>query len=636
MVTALLIQLPIPHLGFGSKTANIPLAAACLKQAADAAVRASIEIIPESVASSLGDAALEQVILAREPDIVGFSVFNWNLHRSLDLARKLKKSTGTSIIFGGPEITPDNPLIDRESVDMCVFGEGEMVFIDLLRTYPNWSAGEITARPDPGYASRQSPYLAGLLDPEIDGMIYLETQRGCIHHCGFCYYNKSRQKTVVSDDDHVIDGIRWALRNGIKEISIIDPSFDSRPGLRALLDRIALLNADRALSLNAEIRAETVDADLARRFAAAGFTFFEIGLQSTNPRALDIMRRKTDLNRFLKGTRLLMQQGIVPRIDLIVGLPGDNPEGFCHSLEFISGNHLAGDVQVFPLSVLPGTDFRRRSRELGLEFAMSPPYTVVRTPSFSPDDIFRCFDMAETVFDVSLFPPPGLDLAFTGPGDADGVDIMVRTNGINCIRKVVLDRYRTLAEINAVAGRLTFPYQVVVSRAIKDPEFLPMVLNRLSSENPHTPFEVIFLEPEIAPDVARLLSAINLRRPHYLDIYNRYQFPTPGNRAILFTLVSNQPELFFTGEMQRQVYWWRHQTLPETVDLEALARFDGILLDPGAPTAALRNWQDRMAGINEELPYISFSEIGLQERWVRLIARENEGEADALLPTGGY
>ena len=69
---------------------------------------------------------------------------------------------------------------------------------------------------------------------------------------------------------------------------------------------------------------------------------------------------------------LLEKRGIVPAIDLIVGLPGDDLQGFSRSAGFVVENELQDDVQVFPLSVLPGTDFRLRSNELGLRFEKSP------------------------------------------------------------------------------------------------------------------------------------------------------------------------------------------------------------------------------------------------------------------------
>lgn len=63
MPDMLLIQLPVPQTAFDLQTANIPFGAACLKQAADGCLQHAsnpigIGILPESLASYLGDAAL--------------------------------------------------------------------------------------------------------------------------------------------------------------------------------------------------------------------------------------------------------------------------------------------------------------------------------------------------------------------------------------------------------------------------------------------------------------------------------------------------------------------------------------------------------------------------------------------------
>jgi hypothetical protein len=191
---------------------------------------------------------------------------------------------------------------------------------------------------------------------------------------------------------------------------------NARPRLRRLLKQIIAINEKGKLAISSEIRAETIDAELADLFAAAGFSSFEIGLQSTNAAALRIMNRPTDLRRFVKGARLLKERDMLPRIDLIAGLPGDDLENFASSVDFVARNGLQDDVQIFPLAVLPGTDFRARHRQLGLRFESSPPYYVIETPTFSNEDLLLAFDYAEVRLDVGLFPFPHLDVSWRSHG----------------------------------------------------------------------------------------------------------------------------------------------------------------------------------------------------------------------------
>ena len=108
MPRALLLQLPIPQLNYGRQTGNIPLGAACLKQAVSDIPEAEVAILPESIVSYLGDGALLDKIRAQQPEIIGFSVCCWNLQRSLYLAEKIKEFHHCRIVFGGREVAPDN------------------------------------------------------------------------------------------------------------------------------------------------------------------------------------------------------------------------------------------------------------------------------------------------------------------------------------------------------------------------------------------------------------------------------------------------------------------------------------------------------------------------------------------------
>jgi len=621
MVRVLLLQLPVPRLNYGVQTGNIPLGAACLKQAAGSLHNVQVDILPESMASYLSDAALIEVIVGCKPDIVGFTIYCWNLERSLYFAEKLKTRYGPRIIFGGSEITPDNRQMLSRAVDFYVYGEGEAIFLKLLENPASWHKKSSMEPAGALFSQSPSPYLQNLLEPEIENVMLLETQRGCLYRCGYCYYNKSHVGLSFAAETHLLQGVQWALDHRIKELYLLDPSLNSHPGLKDLLRKISKINKDRHLEIISEIRAEAVDEELADLFAAAGFSWFEIGLQSTNPRALKIMNRHTRLNGFARGAKLLKQRGIVPAIDLIVGLPGDDLRGVIHSVEFVIENNLADDLQVFPLSVLPGTDFRLNSNELGLRYDPSPPYTLIESATFSADDMLLAFDHAEARFDVVLFPMPDLDVSWKFGKARNRVipeDIAVRIGNESFIAKLQLNARRSPLELAYLARRLTQPYQIFIHSGLSDPDFVQKAVGVLSAANPFTPFEIVFLEPGQLPHTPSILSAAKLQRPHFLDQDLRYLLPRKGNRAVLFTLVSQDARLRFNRDMERQVFWWKENRLPEMADLSPLSDLDGILIEADGSDTETEAWQDRFAGRAEELPFISFADVWLQRRWLML------------------
>ncbi|MEW6265786.1 MAG: cobalamin-dependent protein [Thermodesulfobacteriota bacterium] len=175
MRRVLLLQLPLPQLNYSRQTGNVPLAAACLKLATIDLSDVQIDILPESAVTYLGGAALFDLVLRYQADIIGFSVYSWNLKRSLYFAGTLKEASQPRIIFGGPEITPDNQAAAVPCVDFRVYGEGEAALVRLLQDQEFRRRKSASLPADNFFRTSRSPYLEGWLEPEIENMVLLET-----------------------------------------------------------------------------------------------------------------------------------------------------------------------------------------------------------------------------------------------------------------------------------------------------------------------------------------------------------------------------------------------------------------------------------------------------------------------------
>ena len=66
-------------------------------------------------------------------------------------------------------------------------------------------------------------------------------------------------------------------------------------------------------------------------------------------------------------------------------------------------------LQVFNLSVLPGTAFRQTAVELGLEYQPRPPYYVLKTPTLELDDLYMLMEEAQDVFGIIFDALPTAD-----------------------------------------------------------------------------------------------------------------------------------------------------------------------------------------------------------------------------------
>ncbi|HEV8058435.1 MAG TPA: radical SAM protein, partial [Gemmataceae bacterium] len=143
----------------------------------------------------------------------------------------------------------------------------------------------------------------------------------------------------------------------------------------------------------------------------ANFTEVEIGLQSIDPEAQEKMDRKNNLRAFERGVRAIMDEGIHVKVDLIVGLPGDTVESVRRGMKYLRSEKLYSDMQVFNLSILPGTAFRLEAEQLGLRFQPRPPYYVLSTPTLRTEELYQLMDEAREIFELEFDaqPPPILE-----------------------------------------------------------------------------------------------------------------------------------------------------------------------------------------------------------------------------------
>jgi len=420
---AILLQLPVQTHDYLYSRENVPLALGYLTACARSALpQVDVTIASQEIMSYGGDARILHWLEGEAPDLIGLSVTVWNLERTLHLCRELKKRLpGSFLLLGGPEVTGDNEyLLERGGFDAGVAGEGEETFVALLdallrgrspRTIPGLllREGESWAFTPPRALVEHldgipSPYLAGILEPSFLNSVFLETVRGCPHRCAYCYYHKSYPRVRTFALDRIQRELCWALERGVKDVTIIDPCFARRPHLRELLEMMAEVNSGRRFRVQCELNAEDLHGDLVRLLARAGVNSVEVGLQTTNPRALEVIHRRFSQEGFLTGVKLLRGAGIRAVVDIIVGLPADTLDDVKRSVDFLVEHEAFDDLQLYPLSLLPGTELRQRASDLGLRYRRKPPYYVLETGQMTRDEIREAFVYGEEAVGEDLFP----------------------------------------------------------------------------------------------------------------------------------------------------------------------------------------------------------------------------------------
>jgi hypothetical protein len=295
---------------------------------------------------------------------------------------------------------------------------------------------------------------------------------------------------------------------------LLDPTLNQRKDFADFLRLLAAGNPGQGFRYFGELRAEGIAAETAVLLRQANFTEVEVGLQSVGPQAMSLMARNNNLRSFERGVRAMLREGIKVKVDLIVGLPGDTEESIRGGMRYLREEGLYSDVQVFQLSVLPGTAFRHEAAALGLTFQSRPPYYVLRTPTLGSSDIMGLMQEAQEFFEVEFDAPPPLVL--TSPAKS------------GLIQKWVVDLEAPNYSAPAGPRAQAFTLWLRSKNFLRSHPRATAVIKVLLNDDPFTTLQVV-LEPKTngeaqvqhtidAATVCALMEACQ-EQPTYLDKY---------------------------------------------------------------------------------------------------------------------
>ena len=349
-------------------------------------------------------------IIAEEADLVAFSCYIWNVELVTRIAADLKKvCPETLLVAGGPEVaySSEEFLRKNSAFDFVVCGEGEKTwqeFLSLLARKGPSSDQEITFPSGLTYRHKTaivaaqdrepienlddipSPFALDLVDT-TKPLVYYETSRGCPFSCAFCL--SSREKGVRSFSmERISSDIRHLIRKEVQVVKLVDRTFNYDAARANEIWNFVLAH-NRSSTFHFEIAADLLTEENFRTLSRVptGMFRFEIGVQAIGKETLSRVNRKSDPDRLLANVKRLREEtGVTLHLDLVAGLPGENFNGFLASLErlFPANPH---HIQVEPLKVLKGSPMVDIALREEYAFSPTPPYTILRTPDLSFDEI---------------------------------------------------------------------------------------------------------------------------------------------------------------------------------------------------------------------------------------------------------
>ena len=356
-------------------------------------------------------------IYKRQPDVVAFSCYIWNIEMVLELVELLNRVLpGTDIWLGGPEVSYDarTCLVNYPHVKGIMRGEGEETFLELMAyyhkeqgaflekilglTFRDVSGAVVENPPRPVMDMSRIPFVYDDLGHFKNKIIYYESSRGCPFSCSYCLSSIDK-KVRFRDMEMVKAELLHFIKAGIPQVKFVDRTFNCSH-LRAREIWTFLRDNDLGrTNFHFEVAADLMDDESLEilKTLRPGLIQLEIGVQSTCPETIHEIRRTMDFGKVSQVVgRINEGHNIHQHLDLIAGLPYENLERFRKSFDDVYALR-PDQLQLGFLKVLKGSYMHERRQAYGLIHTPKAPYEVLSTQWMDYGEIIHLKSVEEMV-----------------------------------------------------------------------------------------------------------------------------------------------------------------------------------------------------------------------------------------------
>ncbi|OQD58685.1 putative oxidoreductase [Methanobrevibacter arboriphilus JCM 13429 = DSM 1125] len=307
----------------------------------------------------LGNDKILKVVSKIDPMVVGLTATTATINNALEYVKNIKRVLPNVLsVIGGPHTTfvPEETLIDEESLDVVVIGEGEETFVDLVEAFIKTQYKKLSKvkgiafrdedkvrmngfRPlikdldsIPFPARHLVPFKSYELSGQSGGMI---TSRGCVFGCNYCSSSLIMGKKFrTRSPENVVDEVEeLVFKYGLEDIAFLDDIFmlDKRRAIK-ICDEIKERGID--LKFVASSRVDTVNKSLLESLTNSGMKTLYYGVESGSQRVLDLMGKNITLNQTEKAFKIAKDVGVDVIGSFILGYPGETVEEMNDTIDF--------------------------------------------------------------------------------------------------------------------------------------------------------------------------------------------------------------------------------------------------------------------------------------------------------------
>jgi anaerobic magnesium-protoporphyrin IX monomethyl ester cyclase len=327
-------------------------------------------------------------------EVIGFSgMFSgeWPIYR--DLINQVRRKFPYALFVGGGEhftSLPEYSLRDCPALDICVLGEGEQTFYNLLEAYTtkrDFKELEGVAFIDSSntfFGSKEAPPRIRKIDeigwpywPEnylekfwSAGKSYGVTterdmpflvSRGCPYRCTFCSSPQMwTTRYILRDVEDAIKEIKFYIKKyNITSLQFYDlTAITKKSWIVEFCRRMIEEKINIKWSLPSGTRSEVLDREVLELLSKTGCNYLVYAPESASPETLVQIKKKIHLSQMEESIFEAKRQKIVVRTNLIIGFPHETWVDIFKTLAFGVKMAVKGvdEVPVFIFSPYPGTE----------------------------------------------------------------------------------------------------------------------------------------------------------------------------------------------------------------------------------------------------------------------------------------
>lgn len=311
----------------------------------------------DAMTDNLDDEALASRLTALKPDLVGVTAITPSIYAAEDALKTVRKACPDAVtVLGGVHATfmYKQVLSEAPWIDVIVRGEGEEIFVNLLRAVAEgrWPTDRHAIKGlafldgEKIVATQAAPTVKDLdaIDPDwaiLDWSKYRYTPlgvrvaipnlaRGCPFTCSFCSQWKFWRDYRVRDPKRVADEIERLVNDhqvGFFILADEEPTINRKKFVQFCEELIARGLPDKVKwGINTRVTDIMRDKDLLPLYRRAGLVHVSLGTEAAAQMKLDQFNKETTVADNKEAIRLLREADIFTEAQFIVGLDNETAE----------------------------------------------------------------------------------------------------------------------------------------------------------------------------------------------------------------------------------------------------------------------------------------------------------------------